>query len=80
MDDARAYIVRVNLQPCEGNGKLKSAGPGAAWVQKQHVAPRFDERFMRVPEDDRCDAGSFRIEIELLHVMEHVDAAAAKLD
>jgi hypothetical protein len=35
---------------------------------------------MRVPEDNRCDAGTLRIEIKPLHVVEHVDAAAVELD
>ena len=63
IDDLCAQSIRFDVQPCEGDGKLKSTRAGAAWVQEEHAAVPLNERLMRVTGDNRRDGGSLRIEV-----------------
>ncbi len=61
-------------------GSSKSAWAGAAWIQKEHASAQLHCWLVGMSEDDCRDAGGFGIEVELLHIMQQVDAAAGELD
>lgn len=71
--------MRLDLQPRDRNRQLKATWPGTPGIQKQHSAPPFDRRLMRMPEDHRRDPCSLGIEIEPLHIVEHVYVSPTKL-
>jgi len=80
MDDSCAQLVRFNIQPCDGDGKLKPARPCAAWVQKQHARAATLQAAHASAEDNRSDVGSSGLRSSLFHVVKHEDAAAIECD
>ena len=73
IDDLRTQIAIFDAKPGDRNRKAKSAGPGTAPVEKQYSAPPFYQRLVRVDEDDRRDSGGAGVDIERMHIVEHVD-------
>jgi hypothetical protein len=78
VDDLCSQANGFNVQPCKGDGKLKSTRARTPRVQEQHAASPLDERFVRMTSDDRRDFRGFRIEIQLIGIMQHVDVVTAE--
>ena len=57
----------------------EAAGAGAARIDEQHSRPLLDARPVRVAGDDGADAGHAGVEIQLVHVVEDVEAISAEV-
>jgi hypothetical protein len=78
IDDLRVQFASFDVDPCDRNRKVKSAGPGTPRVEKQYAAPPLYQRLVRVPEDDRRDSGGAGVDIEIMDIVEHVNGVTTE--
>jgi len=80
MDDTCVELFGFDIQPGESDGELKSARPGTPGFRNNTPRLLLDERFVRMSKDDCRHASGLGIEIELIHIVEHVNAVTAEID
>ena len=73
------------LEEAHGYGKGKSPGSAAAWIEVEHLrlsraAAPFAGSLVSVAADHADDARGYRFERYVVHIVDEVEAEAAKID
>src|SRR5712691_152037 len=71
--------VSNHVNPRDGHGQLETARACASGIQKQHPVPHLAPWLVRVPIDDGGKSRRLRVEVEGVHIMEHIQEDVASL-